>query len=640
MNLPTDRIHTPMIIFVWLKREHGDCHALSEVKKMIGAAVGPYSNRALIWGDKQIAWGLLIPVNYSPLTTWSIYQDNDELCIYEGEMYDHIGDVRTCPGENPLIAKYIAGSFNKNPEKTLDSMNGVFSGIYFDRKSNRAVAFTDHTGTRPVYWFSDENCFIISTNLWSFRGCSVFDIRLDEFAIAQKLTIGFPLSGRTWIDRVRQLQPGQIVETGSHGATRTISYLKPISRENMEFKRAIGFLRERFDSTLSRISERMGKCIGLGLSGGLDSRLVLASIGSLKIKTINYTFCYRDDEPDNILSKKLCDSLGLEHNSVRLNCVDAFSLYRDLIIINEGESTGFGYFLLGAEACRSVDNLMLGSEAIRDTPLGPFNPWKIKTKEDLSKAILKAQFAYFNNSELLNILNGRTKNYYDCVLDEWNESFNLIDNQSIVDIYLDHQLAHRVQRRTRPRLEQIRWFCQPVYPYMDRSVYNAFRSIPVEYLKGEKAHIELLKSYKTGIERFPNNARYFLRIPLGVEHKIHPFVQLLRILNGKVISHVSGEIHKLYSHLTRKTHVPVLAEAALRCKERCELLNWKEVSRLIEMANRGVYVNKKALKKIIEIQVINDMIYRRINGKDFEFISPSLSDIEFIHHGEGKNILS
>ncbi len=632
MNLLTDRIHTPMIVFVWLKREPGDCHALSEVKKMIGAAVGPYSNRALIWGDKQIAWGLLIPVNYSPLTTWSIYQDNDELCIYEGEMYDHIGDVRTCPGENPLIARYIAGAFNKNPEKIIDSMNGVFSGIYFDRKSNRALAFTDHSGIRPVYYFSDENSFIVSTNLWSFRGCSVFDIKLDEFAIAQKLTIGFPLSGRTWIDNVRQLKPGEIVEVKHNKGARTNSYLKPIQRKRMEFKRAIGFLREMLDSTMIRLSDRLDTEIGLALSGGLDSRIILASLHNIKIKSSNYTFCHKDNDPDNILSKKMCESLGLNHNSVLLNSSKAFSLYRDLIILNEGESTGFGYFLMGEQASRTVKNMLIGAEAVRDTPLGPFNPWKIKTKDELSMAVLSAQLNYFNSSELKKILNGTERNYWECILDEWNQLFNNIDNQSIIDIYLDYLLAYRMHRRTRPRHEQIRWFCMPVYPYMDRAVFNAFRTIPVKYIKCDRAHIELIKSYKTGIENFAHSARYSFKIPLGIEYKIYPVIQSLRVLKGKLIQQLLRNLHQLHSRLTKKSNVPVLTKEILICKEKSEIFNWKEVCLLFERAEQGNYIKKEALKKIIEIQIIDDMIHMRTDREKFIFLSSSLTDIEFVDY--------
>ena len=162
--------------------------------------------------------------------------------------------------------------------------------------------------------------------------------------------------------------------------------------------------------------------------------------------------------------------------------------------------------------------------------MGPYWTMSIKNKSDLANCLLKAELNKFTSSQAVKILAPSYSVSRQDLLDEWYDWINQIDQKTVFDVYLDHALNQRVQRRTRPRLEAVRWFCNPVYPYMDNKLYSTFRSIPLKYMEGEKAHIELLRSYNTGIEQFPNAARRFAGVPLDKEYKYRHFVHLGRAL--------------------------------------------------------------------------------------------------------------
>ncbi len=431
----------------------------------------------------------------------------------------------------------------------------------------------------------------------------------DPMTLAQTMTIGFPLKGRTWIAGVRQLQPGFRVRSFAEGEAEVRRVARPVARASWSFDRTVTALREATDRTIGRICRRMEDSPAIGLSGGLDSRICLASLHAQEIPHTSLTFCSDPGDPDNMLAVSATGMLGEPHATVAIDSPLAMLLYRDFRIINEGESPGFGFFFLAAAAGRFAKGLLIGSEAIRDTPFGTVQPAKMKKVSDLVLPLLQVQMYRFPGPEAVKLLSARFGVTWNDILDEWHDSFAQIPGQPVVDMYLDHMLENRIQRRTRPRLDAARWFCQPVYPYMDNELYNTFRSIPLEHLAAERAHLSLLSCYRSGLEGLPNAARYQAGMPISREYEFRRIVQFARSFREKVLLPLDrGSERATGRRSMAGRYAGIMAGERGRMKD-CGLFDAGALERLMTRAARGAFMTVDALHSLVSAVVVHDFLF-------------------------------
>ena len=206
--LPRPSHQSPLLTLVWLKDDRRKQDARKIVENMLRHACGPYGQTAIIDGDAQLAWSVLLPEKYTPLTCWSIFTNEAELSLIEGDMYEDPPSAQLLPGDNPELAHFVATHMRAHPHRRLTGLIGIYSGIYVDRHRSCAYIFGDLTGTRPLFWLSDARRFVVTGNLWAFRGCDGFARHWDTMALMEMLTIGFPMAGRTWLSGVSILQRG------------------------------------------------------------------------------------------------------------------------------------------------------------------------------------------------------------------------------------------------------------------------------------------------------------------------------------------------------------------------------------------------------------------------------------------------
>jgi hypothetical protein len=628
--LPPPGNQTPLLTLVWLKGDRRELDASKIVENMFRNSSGPYGLTAITGGDANLAWGILLPKNYTPLTSWSVYSDGLELCLFEGDLYDDLPGLRVVPGENPRIAERIAGHMRKQPDVRFSELVGIYSGVYVNRERSCAYVFGDVTGTRPVFWHSNEKRLVVTGNLWAFRGCQGFERCWDRMALAQVLTIGFPMAGRTWLDGVKLLQRGRQVRSFSDGRTEVRMTAQPVARESWSLEQSVQALRDSLDETVGRICRRLNGPVALGLSGGLDSRTLLASLHTQNLDHRNFTFCLSPDEGDNRIAKSSAELLGEEHNTVIAHIPGLGAFHRDTLLMNEGESSGFGFLVLAARVQQESHSLLIGSEAVRETP-GSLQPIAFKSKDELARHMLREYSTSFRVDQADRLLVPAFRVPWQDVMDEWFESFERINYESILEVFLEHVADYRVQRRTRPRLDQVRWYCLPVYPYMDDRLYDTYRRLPLSQVHAEQASIALLRSYKTGLEKLPSPAlRFGMRMDQAYRYRhvlyagrvlrdnlVHPLKRKWRETKG-----AWGFGRSVLSPV-RQTELPRL--------EQCRLFHWPEVKNLIDKAARGSFSNIPALHALINAGIVDEFLFGAgLSGSRALRFMKSTRDIRFV----------
>ncbi len=634
--LPPATNHTPLLTLVWLKdnRQHQDARTL--VKNMLRHSCGPYGQTATTGGDAELAWGILLPKKFAPLTCWSTYVNGAELCLIEADMYDDLPGLKLQPGDNPALARRVATHMRDYPDQQLDDLNGIYSGVYVNRDRSCAYAFGDLAGIRPVFWFSDQKRFVVTGNLWAFRGLHGFDRRWDNMALMEMLTIGFPMAGRTWMVGVKHMQPGRQVRSYADGRTEICRLLKPVPRQSWSIKHSVRALRDALDQTVGTICRRVAQPVGLALSGGLDSRTLLAALYTQGIDHRSFTFFAGPDEAaDNRVAQSAAKLIREQHKTVVLDVALAKALHRDCRLINEGDSPGFGFFLLAAHVQHETSVLFIGFEGLRETA-GAFNPLAIKSKHDLAHQMLRSHMTQFNAEQAHNVLADPYRASWKDVLDEWFDSFDQIEQESMLDVYQEHVATYWVIRRTRSRIDPARWFCLPVYPYMDKRVYTTYLRLPLSHVHAEQAPLALLCNYETGLEKLRAAANHF-SMPIHKEYRHRHIIQLGRLVKDSLLLPLQQKWQETKGTLGLGRSVLYSDwEADLSRVKDCQLFNGPEVKNIIGQARRGAFVNRNAIDRLIDAVVIDDFLFGPgLSGdRALRFLEP-LREIHFTRSNRG-----
>ena len=627
--LPEPGNQTPLLTLVWLKENNRELDARRIVENMLRHSCGPYGLTATTGGNASLAWGVLLPDKFTPLTSWSIHVNGCELCLIEGDLYDDLPELKLRAGNNPGLARLVAAQMRKCPDRRVTGVIGIYSGVYVNSDRSCAYTFGDLTGTRSVYWLSDHKRFVVTNNLWAFRGCDGFERSWDTMALSQMLTIGFPLMGRTWLAGVKQLQRGRQVRSFADGRTQLRMLLGPVERQTWSLKQSVLHLRENLDAAVGQIYRRFDRPVGLALSGGLDSRTLLASLHTQKIEHRNFTFCIDPNEPDNRIAKSASELLGDQHDTVVLDSPVPIT-HIEYRLINEGESPGFGYMLLAAYAERYSKALIIGNEAVRETA-GSFQPLYMQSRRDLARHMLREYLKLLSPDQLSKLLAPPFGVSWKDVLDEWYESFEQVEQPSIMDVFLDHVADYRVQRRTRSRIEQSRWYCVPIYPFMDERPYNIYRRMPLSHLHAEQAPLALLSAYKTGLEKLPPAARQF-SLPMNKGYRYRRLIHFGHVLQERLWplqqkwQETKGRLGWGHSVLN------AMREAELHRLQNCELFNAPAVSKILDRARSGTFFNRDAINRMINAGILNEFLFGPgfMGKRSLSFLEPS-REVRFLH---------
>ena len=178
-------------------------------------------------------------------------------------------------------------------------------GCRIEISENRIDILSDTEGVKHVFYAPAEAC-IAGTRIEDL--VIAIDPNLDSKSFEEMLAIGYPLADRTLFEGIRRVDPASRVrfEEGDDGIPR-FSSSTPV-----EFD-----LDDDPDAALDRLAARTaGYCEDgalIELSGGFDSRLVLALAihgGASKIRALTLG---APDDADTVSAKMLAKASGLEH---------------------------------------------------------------------------------------------------------------------------------------------------------------------------------------------------------------------------------------------------------------------------------------------------------------------------------------
>ena len=386
--------------------------------------------------------------DYMPLTSC----DGRFVLVMIGENFPDAGVYGSLKGQDALRAdaQNLLTMYEQSEDKLLESLNGWFSGVAVDLALRKITLFNDRYAMSRIYFHEGEDEFAFAAEAKSLLKVRPSLRAIDPEAFAQSLRYNCVMGNKTLFKGVSLLPAASVWTFTGSAVPRKRRYFDYSDWEQQPTLNANEFY-EKFDNTVAEIFPRYMEGpsqVGLSLTSGLDTRVILAAAGSEKRILPCYTFGGLWGETFDVrAARKLATMSGLPHEYIRITepFLNQFAAYAEKsVYISDGTHDAFGahdvYF---NEVAHKIAPIRLtgkfGSEVVRERRLIP--------KGDFPRHLLQPWLGpYLDNAPFLDKV-AHSKNPLTRVVSEdipWYEYGRVSVEQSKVTMrtpYLDNSLV-------------------------------------------------------------------------------------------------------------------------------------------------------------------------------------------------------
>ena len=201
-------------------------------------------------------------------------------------------------------------------ENLLQILDGNFSGVIINTKSQEISLFNDRNGLIPLYSYEKNNTWASSTKLSSLLQNVDTDLTVDKDALECFLQLGYVVGQLTYFKEIKAIPPAVVCRINNRRNCLEITHywsFRNINPINLKFDDSVDMLYHLVVNAVKRrVNDRENA--GLSISGGLDSRLLLAI--AHKENLVNDLFCYTfgsENSRDVQYAKAAVKLTGYEH---------------------------------------------------------------------------------------------------------------------------------------------------------------------------------------------------------------------------------------------------------------------------------------------------------------------------------------
>ena len=194
--------------------------------------------------------------------------------VFHGELYNN-------PGSLP-DPEYVLESYVKKGDQCVLALKGIFHFVIYDARSGCLKLFSDKFGLQPLYYAPLPDGIIFASEIKALLKEKGVQKTPDYHSFADFLRFGQILGEKTLFKEIKLLPPGAILTfqlEGHHLSIEKYWHLEHIFSEKGHYDPKVS-LDDVADLLAQSIKARSTnkEVLGLSLSGGLDSRGILAGL--------------------------------------------------------------------------------------------------------------------------------------------------------------------------------------------------------------------------------------------------------------------------------------------------------------------------------------------------------------------------
>jgi asparagine synthase (glutamine-hydrolysing) len=276
---------------------------LDQLEKRGPDHVGTFSDGSLAFGHRRLSIIDLSEKAHQPM----VDQHSGLALVFNGSIYNHPelreelkekGHSFFSSGDTEVILKAYA----EWGEACVQRFKGMFAFAIWDLKEKSLFIARDRMGIKPLYYANTTSGIRFASNTQALLQYKDIDTSLDHAALHNLFTLHAVVPApRTVMQGIRKLEPAHTLTITADGKQHlkrywTLDATRPADpKTDEEWTEAI---HEALKTAVKRRNNIADVPVGVLLSGGLDSSLLvglLAEIGIEDIRTFTIGF---DDQPE------------------------------------------------------------------------------------------------------------------------------------------------------------------------------------------------------------------------------------------------------------------------------------------------------------------------------------------------------
>lgn len=491
--------------------------------------------------DKPIYMARISSCVFNP-EVQPIFNEDETLCIMmDGEIYDY-QNVK-----EDLISKNHKFSVNNSPEFILhlyeqkgkdfvQSLNGSFVLTIWDRKKQELLIINDRYGLRPLYYTKNNGRLLYGSEIKAILTDETFDKIIDWKAVADFFAFEFILGNKTFFQGISVLPPASILSFKKNKLS--IEQYWDFKYEEKKYSEEFlaAELAKQFRKAVEiRMQDEKRK--GLFLSGGLDSRSILAATNK---KFHTYTFGKKGCD-DSKIARAVSNEKKMKNKFLELEGDEFPKFAEKAVYLSDGLVNVFHFHAIGLMDIikDEVDvifdglalDLSLGGSYLKadnfccDETSLPDMLFK-KTNKLFTEDVARQLFS----KEYSEKIKGKAFNSLKTELDK-------LEDKNIANKSDHFFLQNRVRRFTLMSSVYIRNKIELVTPTYDLNFMNVILTVPPELRLNHRIYRKFLKNLDKELAKIPYgktgirpDAPEVLRRTSFVIHAItHKIKQLLKM---------------------------------------------------------------------------------------------------------------
>lgn len=291
--------------------------------------------------------------------------DRTRCLVMEGELYDTTVAVQmlgkpAAPDSASSDAAIVLGMFERFGSEGLAKLNGAFVVAIWDARARELVLFNDRLGLFPLYYTETSAGLLFASGVRALLADPAVDRTVDPVAIGQFVVYDHLLDDRTLLKGSRLLPQGAVL-TYRDGRSTIGRYWTLQYPELYEPQPEAAYI-EQFIHVLRQAVKRQhpgGLSATMLLSGGLDSRLLLALIGEMNAGVSSLTFGIPGCD-DARVAAEVASVVGVPHRFVELKPDWLLTHAEEAVRVTDGMGNVINMHALAPSAASGAQVLFKG----------------------------------------------------------------------------------------------------------------------------------------------------------------------------------------------------------------------------------------------------------------------------------------
>ena len=256
-----------------------------------------------------------------PRSNQPFIKDNKKYLFFNGEIYN-FKDLAHLENFNLKTQSDTEVLFNMLEKYNFDAfekLNGMWSLAFLNLEKNFLSISRDRYGVKPLFYYKDKNTITISSNITSIKNLYSSKVSVNIKSFKEYMDFGYNYENKNLFNEIKQIKNGYCYRFDftkwDFIEYKRYFFSKDYLKQNFTYD-----LYNDFRKSVERrlISDRP---VGILLSGGLDSSLILSCLHTLK-KTENLTayIGYKDkNTEDFIFANKITQEIPIKKKFLEIN---------------------------------------------------------------------------------------------------------------------------------------------------------------------------------------------------------------------------------------------------------------------------------------------------------------------------------